>query len=146
MKGKWLSLVDVVDKATRSRMMSGIRAKNTRPEMMIRKALHGAGLRFRLHDKKLPGKPDIVLPKYRTVLFVNGCFWHGHECSLFKWPKTRTKFWKEKITGNVVRDQKSLAVLRTMGWRTQTIWECEIRNSRFRKFVDRLVDKIKQEK
>jgi DNA mismatch endonuclease, patch repair protein len=113
---------------------------------MIRKALHGAGFRFRLHDKKLPGKPDIVLPKYRTVLFVNGCFWHGHECSLFKWPKTRTKFWKEKITGNVVRDQKSLAVLRTMGWRTLTIWECEIRNSSFQKIVGKLVNTIKQQK
>ncbi|MBZ0261714.1 MAG: very short patch repair endonuclease [Hyphomicrobiales bacterium] len=139
-------MVDVVDKATRSRMMSGIRAKNTRPEIMIRKALHGAGLRFRLHYKSLPGKPDIVLPKYRTALFVNGCFWHGHQCSVFKWPKTRTKFWKDKITGNVARDQKSLAMLRAMGWRTQTIWECEIRNSSFRKIVGKLVNKIKQQK
>ena len=139
-------MVDVVDKATRSRMMSGIRAKNTRPEILIRKALHGAGLRFRLHDKKLPGKPDIVLPKYRTVLFVNGCFWHGHRCRVFKWPKTRTKFWKDKITGNMARDKKSLAILGAMGWRTLTIWECEIRSSSFRKIVGKLVSTIKNQK
>ena len=122
-------MVDVVDKATRSRMMSGIRGKDTRPEMIVRRALHKAGYRYRLHDKKLPGKPDIVLPKYKTVIFVHGCFWHGHNCKYFKWPRTRPEFWREKISGNVERDRKAFAKLEKLGWRVVVIWECETRNS-----------------
>lgn len=119
-------MVDVVDKKTRSRMMSGIRGKNTKPEIIVRKALHAAGYRFRLHRKDLPGKPDIVLPKYKTVIFVHGCFWHKHDCRYFKWPKTRPDFWREKIEGNVERDRLAYEKLEEMGWRVKVVWECEL--------------------
>lgn len=119
-------MVDVVDAATRSRMMSGIRGKNTKPEMTVRRALHKAGFRYRLHDRKLPGKPDIVLPKYRTVIFVHGCFWHGHMCHKFKWPKTREVWWREKIEGNIKRDNHNIAELENQGWNARVFWECEL--------------------
>ncbi len=117
-------MVDVVDSATRSRMMAGIRGKNTKPELMIRKALHGAGYRFRIHRKDLPGKPDLVLPKYRAVIFVHGCFWHGHDCPVFKWPKTREKFWREKIKRTHVTDTNAREALLASGWRVGVVWEC----------------------
>lgn len=120
-------MADIVDKETRSRMMSGIKGKNTKPEMIVRRALHKAGYRYRLHVKDLPGKPDIVLPRYKAVIFVHGCFWHHHDCKHFKWPKTRGAFWREKIDGNVERDQKAYEELRTMGWRVLLFWECDIR-------------------
>lgn len=120
-------MADIVDKETRSRMMSGIRGKNTKPEMIVRRALHKAGYRYRLHVKELPGKPDIVLPKYKTVIFVHGCFWHHHNCKNFKWPKTREDFWRKKIEGNVERDQKAYAQLEAQGWKVIVIWECETR-------------------
>lgn len=122
-------MVDVVDPKTRSRMMSGIRGKNTKPEILIRKALHAGGFRFRLHRKNLPGSPDIVLPKYRAVILINGCFWHGHQCRLFKWPKTRPKFWRNKIEGNIRRDQQKLSELKKMGWRVCLLWECGIKGA-----------------
>src|SRR5690606_29813490 len=103
--------------------------KNTKPELTIRKMLHSRGYRFRLHQKGLPGKPDIILPKYRAVLFVNGCFWHGHRCPLFKWPQTRTDFWRAKITGNIQRDQRNWELLLNMGWRVCVIWECSIKKN-----------------
>ena len=115
---------DVVDKATRSRMMSGIRSKNTKGELQLRKGLHARGFRFRLHASELPGRPDLVFPKYHAAIFVNGCFWHGHECSLFKWPKSRQEFWLAKITGNQERDRRVQAALRDMGWRVGVVWEC----------------------
>ncbi len=118
---------DVVDKATRSRMMSGIKGTNTKPEMIIRSGLHKRGFRFRLHDKKLPGKPDLVLPKYSAVIFVNGCFWHKHNCHLFKWPKTRQEFWREKIEGNAARDERNVQALLDGGWRVMTVWECALK-------------------
>ena len=99
-------MVDVVDTATRSRMMAGIKGKNTQPERLVRSLLHRKGFRFRLNVRELPGKPDIVLPSYHAVIFVNGCFWHGHDCVRFKWPKTRTDFWQHKIEGNRSNDQK----------------------------------------
>jgi DNA mismatch endonuclease (patch repair protein) len=120
-------LADIVDKATRSRMMSGIRGKNTKPEMIVRRVLHKAGFRYRLHDKRLPGKPDIVLPKYKTVIFVHGCFWHGHDCKAFKWPKTRKEFWKNKIAGNIERDIQRQHTLTETGWRVVQLWECDVR-------------------
>lgn len=120
-------MTDVVDKATRSRMMSGIRSKNTKPEMLIRKALHARGFRFRLHVKDLPGKPDLVFPKYKAVIFVHGCFWHGHDCRYFKIPKTRTAFWLDKIESNRQRDRRDIAALNALGWRVFLIWECSIR-------------------
>lgn len=120
-------MVDVVDPEVRSRMMSSIRGKNTKPELVIRKLLHADGFRFRLHRKDLPGSPDIVLPKYNAVVMVNGCFWHGHACSFFKWPKTRASFWHDKIIQNIRRDQRNCVELEKLGWRVCVLWECEVR-------------------
>lgn len=117
-------MIDVVDQATRSRMMSGIRSKNTLGELQLRKGLHSLGFRFRLHAPDLPGRPDLVFPKLRAVIFVNGCFWHGHECSLFKWPKSRPEFWATKINGNRERDRRVQQALLDSGWRVGIIWEC----------------------
>lgn len=120
-------MADTVSPAVRSRMMAGIRAKNTKPEMFIRRGLHSMGFRYRLHDRLLPGKPDLVLPKYRAVIFVNGCFWHGHECAIFKWPKTREAFWRQKIGRNKANDLRHSVALSALGWRTLVIWECAIK-------------------
>lgn len=120
-------MADIVDPKTRSRMMSGIRGKNTKPELIVRSLLHKQGFRFRLHRKDLPGTPDLVLPKYRAVIFINGCFWHGHDCSLFKLPASRTDFWQRKIQGNRLRDIRHHKELQIVGWRSLVIWECAIR-------------------
>lgn len=120
-------LADVHDKATRSRNMAAIRGTDTKPERIIRRGLHGLGFRFRLHDRKLPGRPDLVFPKHHAVVFVNGCFWHGHDCPLFVWPRTREEFWREKINGNVERDRRNLAALSGSGWRTAIVWECALK-------------------
>lgn len=122
-------MTDVVDSATRSRMMSGIRGRNTKPEILVRSLLHRQGFRFRLHVHELPGKPDIVLPRYHTAIFVHGCFWHGHDCSLFRIPTTREEFWREKIGRNKVNDQKALDTLLAAGWRVVVVWECAIRGA-----------------
>jgi DNA mismatch endonuclease (patch repair protein) len=119
-------LADVVDSATRSRMMSGIRGKDTKPELVIRKALHARGFRYRLHCD-LPGKPDICLTKHRAVIFVHGCFWHGHDCHLFKWPKTRPEFWQTKIERNCAVDLAVQERLFQAGWRIATVWECSLK-------------------
>ena len=123
-------MVDIVDPASRSRMMRGIRSKNTKPEMVVRRLLHARGFRYRLHDRKLPGTPDMVLPKYRAAIFVSGCFWHGHNCSLFRLPGTRPDFWAEKIGQNRARDVRSHNALIEGGWRYATIWECALRGKR----------------
>jgi DNA mismatch endonuclease (patch repair protein) len=120
---------DIVSVAARSRMMSGIRAKNTKPEIQLRKILHANGYRFRLHDRSLPGQPDIVLPKHRAVIMVHGCFWHMHECSLFKLPSTRKSFWEQKLTHNALRDAASVDALLSQGWRVAIVWECALRRS-----------------
>ena len=112
--------------------MSGISGKNTKPEVVIRSQLHRLGFRFRLHDKKLPGEPDLVLNKYQSVIFVHGCFWHRHECYLFKWPKTREKFWRTKINKNYKNDQKAVESLRKQGWRVCVVWECAIKGPKKR--------------
>lgn len=117
-------MVDVVDKQTRSRMMSGIKGKDTKPELLVRRGLHKKGYRYKLHDKSLPGKPDLVFPKYKAVIQVNGCFWHKHNCHIFKWPKSRTEFWKSKILGNVKRDKKQIEEMENEGWRVLIVWEC----------------------
>lgn len=122
-------MADIVDKQTRSRMMSGIRSKDTKPELMVRKGLHQLGFRFRLHDPKLPGKPDLVFPKYHAVVFVHGCFWHGHDCPLFRWPSTRPDFWRKKINRNRERDADVTDVLNDAGWRTLNIWECALKGA-----------------
>ena len=125
-------MADVHDKATRSYNMSRIKNKNTKPEILVRKFLFANGIRYRLNDKKLPGKPDIVLQKYKTVIFVNGCFWHGHEnCKYFKLPATRTEWWKEKIEGNIKNDIKKHNQLREAGYKVIVIWECEVKNRIF---------------
>lgn len=120
-------MTDIVHTKTRSRMMAGIKGKNTQPELLLRSELHRRGFRYRLHYKGLPGKPDIVLPKYRAIILVNGCFWHGHNCHLFKWPSTRPEFWRQKIEGNHARDQRNLAHYRHEGWKTLLIWECSLK-------------------
>ncbi|MCO6051512.1 very short patch repair endonuclease [Mesorhizobium sp. RP14(2022)] len=107
--------------------MSGIRAVNTKPELVIRSALHAMGFRFRLHAKELPGRPDLVFPKYRAAVFVHGCFWHGHDCSLFRLPGTRQEFWQQKIGRNQARDAEVRLRLSGMGWRQLAIWECAFR-------------------
>ena len=118
---------DVHTVEQRRRNMSAIRHQNTKPELLIRSELHKQGFRFRIHRKDLPGNPDIVLPKYNAAIFVNGCFWHGHECHLFHWPKTREQFWKEKIGGNMLRDSKNSGALLAEGYRVLTIWECSLK-------------------
>lgn len=121
-------MVDVVDSATRSRMMANIKGKHTRPEIALRKALHALGLRFRLHSKKLPGSPDIVLPKWNAVILVHGCFWHRHEgCRYASSPATRKEFWIEKFATNVARDRRIQDCLIRIGWRVRVVWECELR-------------------
>lgn len=114
----------------RSEMMSHIRSKNTLPELVFRKRLFSRGFRYSLHKKSLPGKPDIVLTKYNTVVFIHGCFWHMHNCSLFKLPKTRTAFWEDKLSKNKMRDIKQKQALINMGWRVAIIWECAIKNKK----------------
>lgn len=123
-------MADCHSKETRSYNMSRIRSKNTKPEEIVRKHLFSQGFRYRKNDSKLPGKPDIVLPKYKTVIFVNGCFWHGHTgCRYFVWPKSNPDFWKAKITGNVERDKTNCELLADMGWRVLVIWECELKKT-----------------
>ena len=121
------AMADRLSRQERSALMGRIRGKNTKPEILVRKALHKAGFRFRIHDRRLPGSPDIVLPKYRTVVFVHGCFWHGHdECKCFCVPKTNGEFWKKKIDGNRERDEKNRVLLERKGWRIIVVWECEL--------------------
>ncbi|MFA7439444.1 MAG: very short patch repair endonuclease [Sphingomonadaceae bacterium] len=120
-------MVDSVSAEVRSRMMAGIKASNTRPEMLLRRGLHAQGFRFRLHDRNLPGKPDIVLPRYRAVIFAHGCFWHGHDCHLFRWPSTRPEFWQAKITRNQAVDKRTGEALAAAGWRQAIVWECALK-------------------
>ncbi|RDK09135.1 very short patch repair endonuclease [Cupriavidus lacunae] len=122
-------MVDITDVATRSRMMSGIRGKNTKPELVVRKALHRLGLRYRLHVRRLAGAPDLVFPRYRAVVFVHGCFWHQHNCPLFKMPSSRTEFWQEKLDRNRERDREHMAKLLQDGWRVAVVWECTLRTA-----------------
>ena len=130
---------DIVQPDVRSRMMAGIHSKNTRHEIIVRKALHRQGFRYRLHRRDLPGKPDITLPKYRAVIFLHGCFWHGHDCHLFKWPSTRPEFWRDKISANQQRAHIVQSALRAKGWRIGTVWECSLRG-RFRVTLDELTN------
>lgn len=120
-------MTDVHSSDQRARNMRAIRAKNTAPELIVRRTLHAAGFRFRIHAKHLPGSPDLVLPRYRTAIFVDGCFWHGHGCSMFKVPKTRTDFWMGKIRSNRARDLKTESALVEQGWRVFRIWECALK-------------------
>ena len=122
-------MTDIKTPEQRSRNMAAIKGKDTKPEMIVRKYLFSRGLRFRVQVRKLPGTPDIVLPKYRTAIFVNGCFWHGHEgCKYFRLPKSNVEFWKEKIERNIERDRESMQALLDLGWKVIRVWECELRN------------------
>ncbi|WP_327754380.1 DNA mismatch endonuclease Vsr (plasmid) [Sphingobium sp. SJ10-10] len=120
-------MADVHDIATRSRNMAAIKGSHTKPELLIRKALHAAGFRYRLHAKDLPGKPDLVLPRWQAVIFVHGCFWHQHDCHLFKWPATREDFWRAKIGRNAINDDKAVRALHEAGWRVGVVWECALK-------------------
>ena len=123
-------MADIHSPQIRSYNMSRIRGKNTKPEMIVRKYLFSKGYRFRLHDKKLPGSPDIVLPKYKTIIFINGCFWHGHNgCRYFVIPKTRTQWWTDKINKNITNDEMNINKLTGDGWKVISTWECELKSS-----------------
>lgn len=124
-------MADFLSPEQRSERMSRIRSKDTSPELELRRALHALGLRFRVHDKRLPGKPDIVLPKYKTVIQVHGCFWHRHPgCNVATTPKSNTPFWREKFERNVQRDRKNTAALSALGWTVVVAWECELASQR----------------
>ena len=136
-------MADVHDKKTRSYNMSQIKGSDTKPEMVVRKYLHGKGLRFRLHDKSLHGKPDLVFKKHKTVVFINGCFWHGHDnCKYFKIPKTRTEWWKDKIYKNKERDLLVTQKLQLNGWNVITIWECELKKAKINSTLIKLFEAI----
>ncbi|NOU46516.1 MAG: DNA mismatch endonuclease Vsr [Bacteroidales bacterium] len=127
---------DVHSPETRSYNMSQIKGKNTKPELMVRKFLFSQGFRYRLHVKYLPGRPDIVLPKYKTVIFVHGCFWHGHEgCKYFVVPKTRTEWWLNKITDTQRRDDETLFNIKSLGYKVITVWTCELRGKKNERFI-----------
>lgn len=131
-------MVDHLTPEERSRNMAAIRSKNTKPELIVRSLLHRQGFRFRLHKKGLPGNPDLVLPKYKTVIFVHGCFWHRHKgCKDCTTPKTRTEYWLDKFNKNVERDRRVQQELKDLGWRIIIIWQCEIKD------LDKLLEKIK---
>ena len=132
---------DIVDGETRSRMMAGIKSANTQPEITIRKALHARGFRYRLHPRNVPGKPDMVFPRYQVALFVNGCFWHGHDCHLFRLPGTRTEFWAAKIGRNRQRDLEVRRELCETSWRALTIWECSVKGKEARE-IDSVVAEV----
>jgi DNA mismatch endonuclease, patch repair protein len=122
-------MTDVFSKPKRSEVMSRIKGQNTKPELIVRSLLHRLGYRFRLHRRDLPGKPDIVLPRYKTIIFVHGCFWHRHnDCRFAYTPKSRTEFWLKKLESNVIRDNQVRSELELLGWRVITVWECELRN------------------
>lgn len=132
-------MVDIVSPSVRSRMMAGIRGKDTAPELLIRRALFARGLRYKLHDKMLPGKPDLVFPRFRAAVFVHGCFWHAHDCTLFRLPGTRTEWWREKLARNQANDIRHMAALRESGWRVATVWECALRK---RDRIDSVADEL----
>ena len=141
-------MADVVDSETRSRMMSNIRGANTKPELNVRRRLHAAGFRYGLHRKDLPGRPDLVMPRYDAVIFVHGCYWHRHpRCRLATTPSTRADFWTAKFTANQERDRRNIADLRGLGWRVAIVWECEVRTAaRADEAVSELIDWLLSDK
>jgi len=138
-------MADRISREARSRNMANVKSKNTKPEMLIRKYLFSQGFRFRLHDKMLPGKPDIILPKYKTVIFVNGCFWHGHSnCKYFTIPKTRSEWWMEKINKNINNDSTAEIKLQELGWKVVKVWGCELKKSNIDHTLSGLLKQIKK--
>ena len=137
-------MADVHSPAVRSFNMSRIRSKDTKPEILVRKRLFSLGFRYRLHDKAFPGKPDIILPKYKTVIFINGCFWHGHDgCRYFDIPKSRTEWWTAKIEKTIINDRKVTDLIRLKGWQVLTVWECELKKNLVEKTIENLASSIK---
>ena len=135
--------MDVHTKEQRSYNMSRIKGKDTKPEMLVRKFLHGNGFRYKLHDKSLPGKPDIVLPKYKTIIFVHGCFWHGHKhCKYFTVPKTNSIWWMDKINGNRANDTKAIKILKKDGWKIITVWECKLKPVKIEKTLHNILFRL----
>jgi len=120
-------MADVHTPEQRQRNMSRIRGRDTKPELLIRRGLHARGLRYRLQERTLPGRPDLVFPRYHVALFVNGCFWHGHHCPMFHLPATRTEFWRTKIAATQARDARAQDALIDLGWRVLTVWECALK-------------------
>ncbi len=138
-------MADVHSKEVRSYNMSRIKGKDTAPEMLVRRYLHGLGYRYTLHNKDLPGKPDIVLHKYKTIIFVHGCFWHGHQdCKYFTLPKTRTHWWADKINGNVLNDEKSQTLLKKAGWKIINVWGCELKKDNLDKTLAKLNSRLEK--
>jgi len=138
-------MADTVDKKRRSEIMSNIRGINTKPELLVRKFLFSNGIRFRLHDRSLPAKPDIKISKYKTLIFVNGCFWHGHKnCRIYVMPKVNKKFWHEKIRTNIKRDKKRIIQLRKMGWHVYTIWGCNLEPRKRANTLLKLLNRIQR--
>ena len=138
-------MADIKTQESRSYNMSKITGKDTKPEEIVRKYLFSRGFRYRKNDRKLPGTPDLVLPKYRTVIFVNGCFWHGHKgCKYFVWPKSNAEFWRKKIETNIARDRRNEIQLKNMGWNVLVVWECELRSAKKQATLERLENKLKQ--
>lgn len=139
-------MADVHSKAVRSYNMSRIRGKDTKPELLVRRFLFANGLRYRLYDKKLPGKPDIILKKFKTVIFVNGCFWHGHDnCKYFVVPKTRTEFWLDKIEGNKKRDEENVAFLKNNGWNIIIVYECQLKKEKREVTLNNILQNIQDQ-
>jgi DNA mismatch endonuclease, patch repair protein len=139
-------MADVHDKKTRSYNMSRIKGKDTKPELLVRRYLHAHGFRYRLYDKRLPGKPDIVLPKYKTVIFIHGCFWHGHKgCKYFVVPKTRTEWWIEKINKTRMKDEINFKKLIELGYKIFIIWECELSSCKTENTLNKLKETLKAE-
>lgn len=136
--------MDTFSKEKRSEIMSKIKGKDTKPEKIVRSLLHSMGYRFRIHRKDLPGNPDIVLPKYKTVIFIHGCFWHGHDCKVSRVPKTRTHYWIDKFEKNRSRDRKNILDLKQTGWKVCVIWECQTQD--FKKIENRIISLLKHDR
>lgn len=140
-------MVDKISKEQRSHLMGRVRGKNTKPELIVRKRLHALGYRFRVFDRKLPCHPDIVLTKYKTAIFIHGCFWHGHQnCKYFRWPKSNIEFWKHKIKTNRKRDSACMEKLNKLGWKAIVIWECELKPDKVNNTILRIDNALKQSK
>ena len=139
-------MADTFDKQKRSEIMSLVGSKNTRPEIIVRKFLHGNGIRYRLHDKKLKGSPDLKLTRYNTLVFINGCFWHAHNCEFYSMPKTNKKFWYDKVSKNSIRDKKNRRELKKLGWKVIDVWQCELKPNRRNRTLEKLLKRIKLDK
>lgn len=137
-----IRVADNHSKEVRSKNMSQIRSTNSKPEQTVRKYLFSKGFRYRKNVKSLPGCPDIVMPKYKTVIFVNGCFWHKHNCGRFVWPSSNEEYWQKKINGNIERDQKNYELLQDMGWKVIVVWECELKKRAAEQRLIRLCEEI----